>query len=156
MDAAHHLVLLAGVPELPSVFAGLFSARFGTPILLVFLAIGMLFGKEGPVSLVFNCTQTAYLIGSAALAVNPVRGGLKTKRSMLKIACGVRWRRQSPSKIARQLPGLSTIPCMEPSSTGDASPRGARVTVTVHTFDKLLSSDQPSIEALAKCQYRYK
>jgi hypothetical protein len=64
--------------------------------------------------------------------------------------------RQSPSKIARQLPGLSTIPCMEPSSTGDASPRGARVTVTVHTFDKLLSSDQPSIEALAKCQYRYK
>ena len=70
MDAAHHLVLLAGVPELPSVFAELFSARFGTPILLVFLAIGMLFGKEGPVSLVFNCTQTAYLIGSAALAVN--------------------------------------------------------------------------------------
>jgi len=70
MDAAHHLVLLAGVPELPSVFPGLFSARFGTPILLVFLAIGMLFGKEGPVSLVFNCTQTAYLIGSAALAVN--------------------------------------------------------------------------------------
>jgi NhaP-type Na+/H+ and K+/H+ antiporter len=88
MDAAHHLVLLAGVPELPSIFAGLFSARFGTPILLMFLAIGMLFGKEGPVSLVFNCTQTAYLIGSAALAVNPVRGGLKTKRSMLKIACG--------------------------------------------------------------------
>ena len=64
--------------------------------------------------------------------------------------------RQSSSKIARQLPGLSTIPCMEPSSTGDASPRGAPVTVTVHTFDKLLSSDQPSIEALAKCQYRYK
>jgi len=74
MDAAHHLVLLAGVPELPSVFPGLFSARFGTPILLVFLAIGMLFGKEGPVSLVFNCTQTAYLIGSAALAVNPSWG----------------------------------------------------------------------------------
>ena len=74
MDAAHHLVLLAGVPELPSIFAGLFSARFGTPILLVFLAIGMLFGKEGPVSLVFNCTQTAYLIGSAALAVNPSWG----------------------------------------------------------------------------------
>ena len=121
----------------------------------MFLAIGMLFGKEGPISLVFNCTQIAYLIGSAALAVNPVRGGLKTKRSMLTRVTTLR-SRQSPSKIARQLPGLSTIPCMEPSSTGEASPRGARVTVTVHTFDKLLSSDQPSIEALAKCRFRHK
>ena len=92
MDAAHQLVLLAGVSDLPSIFAGLFSARFGTPILLMFLAIGMLFGKERPVSLVLNCTQIAYLIGSEALAVNPVRGGLKTKRSMLKIACGLRLR----------------------------------------------------------------
>ena len=38
--------------------------------------------------------------------------------------------RQSPSKTARQLPGLSTTPCVEPSSTGDARPRGARFTVT--------------------------
>ena len=108
MDAAHHLVLLAGVPELPSIFAGLFSARFGTPILLVFLAIGMLFGKEGPVSLVFNCTQTAYLIGSAALAVILFEGGLKTKRSMLKIACGLRWR--WPGLESRS-PPASSAPC---------------------------------------------
>ena len=88
MDAAHHLVLLAGALGLLSIFAGLFSARFGTPLLLVFLAIGMLFGKEGPVGLVFNDFQTAYLIGSVALAVILFEGGLKTKRSMLKIALG--------------------------------------------------------------------
>ena len=86
MDAAHHLVLLAGALGLLSIFAGLFSARFGTPLPLVFLAIGILFGKEGPVGLVFNDFRTAYLIGSVVLAVILFEGGLKTKRSMLKIA----------------------------------------------------------------------
>ena len=88
MDAAHHLVLLAGALGLLSIFAGLFLARFGTPLLLAFLAIGLLFGKQGPVGLVFNDFQTAYLIGSVALAVILFEGGLKTKRSMLKIALG--------------------------------------------------------------------
>ncbi len=46
MDAAHHLVLLAGALGLLSIFAGLFLARFGTPLLLAFLAIGLLFGKQ--------------------------------------------------------------------------------------------------------------
>ncbi len=52
----------------------------------MFPAIGILFGKEGPVGLVFNDFRTAYLIGSVALAVILFDGGLKTKRSMLKIA----------------------------------------------------------------------
>ena len=86
MDNAHHVILLAGALGLLSMFAGLFSARFGTPLLLVFLAIGILFGKEGPVGLVFDDFQAAYLIGSMALAVILFQGGLKTKRSMLKIA----------------------------------------------------------------------
>jgi NhaP-type Na+/H+ and K+/H+ antiporter len=86
MDAAHHLVLLAGALGLLSIFVGLFSARFGTPLLLVFLAIGILFGKEGPVGLVFDDFQAAYLIGSVALALLLFEGGLKTKRSMLKVA----------------------------------------------------------------------
>jgi cell volume regulation protein A len=86
MEAAHHLILLAGALGLLSIFAGLFSGRFGTPLLLVFLAIGILFGKEGPVGLVFNDFQAAYLIGSVALAVILFQGGLKTKRGLLKTA----------------------------------------------------------------------
>ena len=39
MDAAHHLILLGGALGLLSILVGLFSARFGTPLLLVFLAI---------------------------------------------------------------------------------------------------------------------
>ena len=86
MDASHHLILLAGALGLLSILAGLFSARFGTPLLLVFLAIGILFGKEGPVGLVFNDFQAAYLIGSLALTVILFQGGLNTKRGMLKVA----------------------------------------------------------------------
>jgi NhaP-type Na+/H+ and K+/H+ antiporter len=86
MGPTHHLVLLASTLGLLSIFAGLLSARFGTPLLLVFLAIGILFGKDGPVGLVFDNFQSAYLIGSVALAVILFEGGLKTKRSMLKIA----------------------------------------------------------------------
>ena len=86
MDTAHHLILVAGALGLLSIIAGLFSARFGTPLLLVFLAIGILVGMEGPVGLVFNDVQSAYLIGSVALAVILFESGLKTKRSMLKIA----------------------------------------------------------------------
>ena len=88
MDAAHHLIFLAGALGLLSIFVGLFSSRFGTPLLLVFLAIGILFGKEGPIGLVFTDFQAAYLIGSVALAVILFEGGLKTKRSMLKLALG--------------------------------------------------------------------
>ena len=86
MDAAHNFVLLAGALGLLSILAGLFSGSLWHPLLLVFLAIGILFGKDGPVGLVFNDFQTAYLIGSVALAVILFEGGLKTKRSMLKIA----------------------------------------------------------------------
>ena len=73
MDAAHHLVLLAGPGAAEHLCWPLLGSLWHADS-AVFLAIGMLFGKEGPVSLVFNCTQTAYLIGSAALAVNPSWG----------------------------------------------------------------------------------
>jgi hypothetical protein len=108
MDDAHHLVLLAGVPELPSVFTGLFSARFGTPILLVFLAIGMLFGKEGPVSLVCNCTQTAYLIGRAALAVN--LGAQDEAQHKSRVACGGAGQGWSRDHRRRRLHHVRLVP----------------------------------------------
>ena len=74
MDAAHHLVLLAGALGLLSIFAGLFLARFGTPLLLAFLAIGLLFGKQGPVGLVFNDFQTCLPDRQRGPRGHPVRG----------------------------------------------------------------------------------
>lgn len=86
MNAAHHLILLGGVLGLLSIFAGLLSGRLGTPLLLVFLSLGMLAGREGPVGLVFDDLRAAYLIGSAALAVILFEGGLKTHDAALRAA----------------------------------------------------------------------
>src|SRR5579883_717700 len=86
MEASHHLILLGGVLGLASIFAGLFSVRFGTPLLLVFLGLGMLAGEDGPGGIEFDDYAGAYLVGSVALAAILFEGGLKTKRAMVRVA----------------------------------------------------------------------
>ncbi|HJT06351.1 MAG TPA: potassium/proton antiporter [Stellaceae bacterium] len=86
MEASHHLILLGGVLGLASIFAGLFSVRFGTPLLLVFLGLGMLAGEDGPGGIEFDDYAGAYLVGSVALAAILFEGGLKTERAMVRVA----------------------------------------------------------------------
>ena len=86
MEQAHDLILLGGVLGLVSIFAGLASARVNAPLLLVFLAIGMLAGEDGPGGIQFSDFRAAYLIGSLALAAILFEGGLKTERAMLRQA----------------------------------------------------------------------
>src|ERR1700744_3817236 len=66
------LVLMAGT--LPSLLA----LRFGAPLLLVFLLIGMLAGDSGPGHIEFDDVRTTYLVGSVALALILFDGGLRT------------------------------------------------------------------------------
>ena len=86
MEHAHGLILLGGVLGLLSIFAGLASARVGAPLLLVFLAIGMLAGEDGPGGIMFSDYRASYLIGSIALAAILFEGGFKTERAMLRQA----------------------------------------------------------------------
>ena len=86
MEVSHEIVLVAGLLCLVSIFAGLLSARIGTPLLLVFIAIGMLAGEDGPGGIQFDDFQTAYLIGSLALATILFQGGLNTERGMIRQA----------------------------------------------------------------------
>ena len=78
MEASHQLILLGSALVLLSIFAGLFSARFGAPLLLVFLGLGMLAGGEGPGGIAFRDFSAAYLIGSVSLAIILFDGGLRT------------------------------------------------------------------------------
>ena len=78
MEASHHLILLGSALVLLSIFAGVFSARFGAPLLLVFLGLGILAGEEGPGGILFHDFHAAYLIGSIALAIILFDGGLRT------------------------------------------------------------------------------
>ncbi|HZC78824.1 MAG TPA: potassium/proton antiporter, partial [Ktedonobacterales bacterium] len=83
---AHELILLGGALGLLSIIAGLISRRVGAPMLLVFLALGMLAGEDGVLGIVYDDFTSAYLIGSVALAVILLEGGLKTPLAMLRLA----------------------------------------------------------------------
>ena len=86
MSASNEIILIAGVLCLIATFAGLASSRIGTPLLLVFIGVGMLAGEDGPGGIVFNDYRTAYLVGSLALAAILFQGGLSTERAMLRKA----------------------------------------------------------------------
>jgi NhaP-type Na+/H+ and K+/H+ antiporter len=47
MRSSHELILLGGLLGVLSVIAGLVSRRIAGPMLLAFLALGMLAGEEG-------------------------------------------------------------------------------------------------------------
>ena len=83
---AHELILLGGMLGLLSIIAGLISRRVGAPMLLVFLALGMLAGEDGVLGIPYDDFTSAYLIGSVALAVILLEGGLKTPLAMLRLA----------------------------------------------------------------------
>lgn len=86
MASAHEIILVAGLLCLLATFAGLISSRVGTPLLLVFIGIGMLAGEDGPGGIQFSNFEAAYLIGSLALAAILFQGGLSTERSMIQQA----------------------------------------------------------------------
>lgn len=84
-----NLVLIVGsLLVLVGIFSSLIAQRFGAPLLLIFLLVGMLAGEDGPVGLVFNDYQAAYLIGSLALAIILFDGGLRTRAAAFRSAFG--------------------------------------------------------------------
>ena len=86
MHRSHQLILLGGALGVVSVLAGLASRRIGAPVLLAFLALGMLAGEDGVLGIPFEDFGAAYLIGSVALAVILFEGGLKTSLATFRRA----------------------------------------------------------------------
>ncbi len=86
MNSAHDIILIAGVLCMLAILAGLLSARIGTPLLLVFIAVGMLAGEDGPGGIQFDDFKFAYFVGSLALVVILFQGGLGTERRMIRQA----------------------------------------------------------------------
>ncbi|KAA5804530.1 potassium/proton antiporter [Alkalicaulis satelles] len=79
------LILLAAAGLVLLAIAGVAATRrAGAPLLLIFLALGMLAGEEGPGGFEFHDHDTAYLLGSLALALILFDGGLGTKLRRLK------------------------------------------------------------------------
>ena len=74
-------ILLGAMLVMAGILSSLLALRFGAPLLLVFLMIGMLAGDSGPGGLHFDDVRTTYLVGSVALALILFDGGLKTRVS---------------------------------------------------------------------------
>ncbi|OAN43728.1 potassium/proton antiporter [Magnetospirillum moscoviense] len=71
------LLVLSGLVTL-SIFSSLLSFRVGAPLLLVFLAVGLLAGEDGLGGIRFDDVGTAYAIGTVALAIVLFDAGFHT------------------------------------------------------------------------------
>ena len=79
LDSVSIAILLGAVLVMTGILSSLLALRFGAPLLLVFLLIGMLAGDSGPGRLSFDDVRTTYLVGSVALALILFDGGLRTR-----------------------------------------------------------------------------
>ncbi|TMJ34606.1 MAG: potassium/proton antiporter [Alphaproteobacteria bacterium] len=78
LDAISLGILLGALLVLSGIMSSLIAMRFGAPLLLVFLLLGMLAGESG-LGLKFDDVRTTYVVGSIALALILFDGGLRTR-----------------------------------------------------------------------------
>src|SRR3954470_22040022 len=79
LDSVSIAILLGAVLVMAGILSSLLALRFGAPLLLVFLFIGVLAGDAGPGQIDFDDVRTTYLVGSVALALILFDGGLRTR-----------------------------------------------------------------------------
>jgi cell volume regulation protein A len=84
IDFVNSLILVGSALVLIGIFSSLVANRFGAPLLLVFLVVGMLAGQDGPGGIAFDNYQVTYLVGSIALSVILFDGGLRTRLSTFR------------------------------------------------------------------------
>ena len=79
LDTISIAILFGSLLVLAGILSSLIALRFGAPLLLVFLVVGMLAGEGGPGGLKFDDVQATYVVGSIALALILFDGGLRTR-----------------------------------------------------------------------------
>jgi cell volume regulation protein A len=79
LDTVSLTIMFAALLVLAGILSSLVALRFGAPLLLVFIAVGMLAGESGPGGIKFDDVRTTYLVGAVALALILFDGGLRTR-----------------------------------------------------------------------------
>ncbi|MDP9838797.1 cell volume regulation protein A [Neorhizobium huautlense] len=85
MEAFYIILLVSTVLVLAAAFSSLIAFRFGAPLLLVFLMIGLAAGSDG-LGIRFDNYPLAYMIGSLALAIILFDSGFGTSVHSFKLA----------------------------------------------------------------------
>jgi cell volume regulation protein A len=84
MDHAANLMLIAGVLLAAGALSSRLATRSGVPLALLFVAIGLFAGEEGPLGLPFNDAALASGISVGLLALILFDGGLSTPVSHIR------------------------------------------------------------------------
>lgn len=84
---AENVLLIGSVILFVGIIFGKIGYRFGMPVLLLFLAVGMLFGSDG-LGIQFDNSSTVQFIGIMALSIILFSGGMDTRFSEIKPVLG--------------------------------------------------------------------
>ncbi|CAD7041236.1 potassium/proton antiporter [Pseudorhizobium endolithicum] len=85
VEAFYIFLLVATILVLAAAFSSLIAFRFGAPLLLVFLSIGLAAGVDG-LGIAFDDFALAYMLGSLALAVILFDSGFGTSIYSFRVA----------------------------------------------------------------------
>jgi potassium/hydrogen antiporter len=86
LDTISLTIMFAALLVLAGILSSLVALRFGAPLLVVFLLVGMLAGESGPGGIKFDDIRTTYLVGAVALALILFDGGLRTRLATFRRA----------------------------------------------------------------------
>ncbi|MDA0830529.1 MAG: potassium/proton antiporter [Proteobacteria bacterium] len=85
MEFTNNAIFAGAILFLISILATGVASRAGAPLLLVFLGVGMLAGREGIGGITFESFEVAYAVGSVALAIILFDGGMRARAESSKI-----------------------------------------------------------------------